>query len=549
MTAFFLLLCSTAVSMLVIPLACRIAPRIGMVDQPDPRKVHKAPVPRVGGWGIVAGALVPLAFLGYSDPLLQSFIAGALVLFIFGTWDDARQISHWPKFAGQIAAVALVVFWGDLYVTRLPFLDGDALSPLAGQLFTLVAMVGVINAINHSDGLDGLAAGETLLSLIAVGFLGYLTSARLVTDLALVTIGGIIGFLRYNTHPARVFMGDSGSQVLGFTTAFLVVYLVQKAHTAASAALPLLLLGLPIADIIAVLYQRVRGRMNWFKATRNHVHHRLLDLGFSHYQSVVLIYSLQAGLVTAAVLLRYAADLAVVATYFGVILALFALLVLAERSGWRLAHASRVRWASLSAWIGGVRRNASVQTTFVWAIALAVSGLILFAVFRSGTVPRDFGVLAAVATLLVLLTIASRRDFRNLALHLAVYVTVAFATYLLTTYPEGASARQMAGFGAAILVLAVVLGVFVRFLSDERFGTTPTDYLVGFALLAMLAFGVLGNQNFAASALLRFVTFSVVLFYACEVVIGYLKRWRSVLGSASLVALMVVAVRGLSTGI
>ncbi len=186
MTAFFLLVCSIATSMLVIPLAWRLAPHIGMVDQPDARKVHKLPVPRVGGWGIVAGCLLPLLLLGLSDPLLQSFMAGALVLFVFGAWDDARQISHWPKFGGQLLAVGLVVFWGGLYITRLPFIDGDALDPLAGKLFTMVAMVGVINAINHSDGLDGLAAGETLLSLIAVGFLGYLADAPLVAHLALV---------------------------------------------------------------------------------------------------------------------------------------------------------------------------------------------------------------------------------------------------------------------------------------------------------------------------------------------------------------------------
>ncbi|MEJ0099906.1 MAG: MraY family glycosyltransferase [Pseudomonadota bacterium] len=550
MTAFFLLVCSVAASMLVIPLAWRLAPRIGMVDQPDPRKVHKLPVPRVGGWGIVAGCLLPLLLLGTdSNPLLQSFMAGTLVLFAFGAWDDARQISHWPKFVGQVLAVGLVIFWGDLYITRLPFFDGDVLAPWAGRIFTMVAMIGVINAINHSDGLDGLAAGETLLSLIAVAFLGYLAGAPLVLHLALVVIGGIFGFLRYNTHPARVFMGDAGSQVLGFATGLLVVYLIQHANSAASAALPLLLLGLPIADICAVLYLRISGDMNWFKATRNHVHHRLLDLGFTHFQSVVVIYSLQACLVTAAVLLRYAPDLVVIGVYAIAITGLFTLLWRAERSGWQLTADAWRLPAQLSRILARLRHSARVQSGFVWTIAVTVSSLLLLAVFGSHQVPRDFGVFAGVAVLLAVMVALAYRAWQGMALRVIVYMTVAFATYLLTTYPTEAGVDLQQGFGAVIILLAVALGIFVRFVPDQSFGATPTDYLIAFALIALLAFGGIGTASTGLGAPLRFVTFSIVLFYGCEIIISHLQRWRSVLGSASLATLLVVAVRGLTTGI
>jgi UDP-GlcNAc:undecaprenyl-phosphate GlcNAc-1-phosphate transferase len=290
MTAFFFLILASAVSMLVIPVVARLAPRLGLIDTPDPRKVHTAPTPRIGGWGIALGTLVPLVLLFKFDPLLQSFVIGVAALFLFGVWDDARELGHWPKFVGQAIATGIVVFHGDLYVTRLPFVEGFSFAPLAGQLFTMVAMTGVINAINHSDGLDGLAGGETLLSLMAIAFLGHTASDGFVTGIALATIGGTLGFLRYNTHPAQVFMGDSGSQVLGFSLAFLVVDLSQVVNPAMSAAVPVLLLGLPIADILVVLYKRASGGMNWFRATRNHVHHRLLDLGFTHFESVVCIY-------------------------------------------------------------------------------------------------------------------------------------------------------------------------------------------------------------------------------------------------------------------
>jgi UDP-GlcNAc:undecaprenyl-phosphate/decaprenyl-phosphate GlcNAc-1-phosphate transferase len=548
MTAFFLLVTSIAASLLVIPMAWRLAPHIGMVDQPDARKVHQVPVPRVGGWGIVAGCMLPLLLLGASDPLLQSFVAGILVLFAFGAWDDARQISHWPKFAGQLIAAGLVVFWGDLYVTRLPFFDDAVLGEWSGRLFTMLAMVGVVNAINHSDGLDGLAAGETALSLVAVAFLGYLAGAPLVTNLALVVIGGIVGFLRYNTHPARVFMGDSGSQVLGFAIGLLVVYLVERANSAASAALPLLLLGLPIADICVVLYRRASGGMNWFKATRNHVHHRLLDLGFTHFQSVVVIYSFQACLVTAAVLLRYAPDVVVIAVYTLSIVGLFAALGYAERSGWRLTQQAWQLPAHLGARMAQLRENSRMQALFAWSIAAMVCFLMLFAVLRSGHVPRDFGVIASIAVLIALVAVAAHRAWQGLALRVAAYVTVAFATYLLTTYP-GSGDMLLRGYGIVIMVLAATLAIFVRFVSEKRFGVTPTDYLIAFAVIALVAFGSLAHEGGAIDAPLRFITFSIVLFYGCEIVISHMQRWRPVLGSASLAALVVLAVRGLTTGI
>jgi hypothetical protein len=138
-----------------------------------------------------------------------------------------------------------------------------------------------------------------------------------------------------------------------------------------------------------------------------------------------------------------------------------------------------------------------------------------------------------------------RSDWRDLALRITTYVTVVFATYLLTANPDMVGGAVLRAYGMAIVVLAVTLGVFVRFVSERRFGATPTDYLIVFAMIAMLAFSALGGRDAIANAPLSFITFSIVLFYGCEVVIGHLSRWRSVLGSASLVTLIVVAWRGL----
>jgi len=243
-----------AVSMAVIPLMIRLAPGLGMIDLPDPRKVHHAPIPRVGGMGIVIGALVPLFIWLSFTPLNNAILLGACILLIFGTWDDIKELGHYTKFIGQFAAAGVVVYYGGLYVVHFPFMGLDLLNPAIGKPFTVFAIVGMINAINHSDGLDGLAGGESLLSLAAISYLAYLYNGSEVLIIAAATIGGLFGFLRFNSHPARVFMGDGGSQFLGFIVAILAVFLTQKVNPVISPALPVLLLGLPIIDILVGVF-------------------------------------------------------------------------------------------------------------------------------------------------------------------------------------------------------------------------------------------------------------------------------------------------------
>ena len=265
--AFFTAL---AISMALTPVMIRIAPRIGMVDMPDPRKVHAVAVPRVGGIGIVLGALASVLLWVPLQPWIAAYVFGSAGLFVFGALDDALELGHYVKFVGQLIAVAALVYWGDLWISHLPFF-ADEVGPDIGKPFTMFALVGMINAINHSDGLDGLAGGESLLSLGCMAYLGYLAGGADFVVIVGAVAGGLIGFLRYNTHPARVFMGDAGSQFLGFTIGVLLVYVTQVAYPTSSAALPLLLLGLPLADILGVLFQRIRGRMHWFKIGRAHV--------------------------------------------------------------------------------------------------------------------------------------------------------------------------------------------------------------------------------------------------------------------------------------
>jgi UDP-GlcNAc:undecaprenyl-phosphate/decaprenyl-phosphate GlcNAc-1-phosphate transferase len=540
MNPFLALLLAAATSALVIPPLRRLAPHLGLMDQPDPRKVHAMPVPRVGGWGITAGVLIALPLLLEMSGTLLALLAGCLVLFVAGVWDDVRQISHWPKFLGQILAAGLVVYAGDLHVSRVPFI-GFELDPVLGKPLTMVAIIGVINAVNHSDGLDGLAAGESMLSLIAIAVLAGLVHDPVVMGVALVAMGALLGFLRYNSHPAQVFMGDAGSQVLGLVLAFLVVYLTQSAHTAVSAALPLLLLGLPIADILAVLFLRIRGRGHWFKATRNHVHHRLLDLGFSHFATVVIIYTVQALTVLGAVLLRYEADILVTMTYLLIVTLVFGGLVVGERRGWN-ASRGPVMKAIVRA-THGLQQLPNLQ---FWP-ALLVSAGTLVVVLASSIiavrVPHDIGVAALVLAAAMTGELLWRRSPASLVSRAISYAAVMFASYLLVYFPAWESQGSGAVVAIFIAGLAVAIAVHLRVAADSSFSSTPTDFLVALIALGALVLAASGAAVSSTPQAAKFLLYATVLMYAYEAA-SRLRQQRA-LQLCVLATLAVMSMRGL----
>jgi UDP-GlcNAc:undecaprenyl-phosphate/decaprenyl-phosphate GlcNAc-1-phosphate transferase len=539
---FIQLTLAIAVSMLTIPMVRRVAPLLGLVDMPDPRKVHTVPIPRVGGWGITLGILLPVVLALKLDPLLQSFLLGCLILFVFGVWDDARSIGHWAKFAGQLLAVGIVVFYGGLWVSRVPFIDGS-IPAVIGKPFTMFALIGVINAINHSDGLDGLAGGESILSLLALALLGHLSDNNpLILSIALTAIGGIVGFLRYNSHPAYVFMGDCGSQVLGFTLGFLVVYLTQVANTAVSAALPLLILGVPLADILSVLYQRIRGGMNWFMATRNHVHHRLLHVGFDHYETVVIIYSIQAAFVTSAVMARYESDVMVVLLYAFGIVALFFALALAERTGWRLRRPQGTE-SRLAIVIARFKASGAISRGPMLVIAAVTPLAMLLGALWVTQIPAEFSLAAAgVAAVLAIQLLWPRRS--PMLLRVALYATAMFPAGLLITEPSVTPRIANTLVTAVIVLLALAIVAYMRLGGKRRFQTTPTDYLIVCGIAALIVFG---GIDVSSRNVVEAVLFGTVLMYASEILVGSdpPARQRRWLEGASIAALLLISFRGL----
>lgn len=531
------------ISMVMIPIMVRLAPRFGLMDRPNERKVHAIPVPRVGGIGIVIGVLVPVVFLLPMDNLVRAYVLGALVLFLFGLWDDISEIGHYPKFVGQLIAVMIVVLYGDLYVVSFPFVPGGEISPILGIPFTILALVGMINAINHSDGLDGLAGGESLFSLGATALLAVFARDAVALTIALTVIGGILGFLRYNTHPARVFMGDSGSQFLGYTLGFLAILLTQIVDTELSPAVPLLLLGLPIIDIIAVLWKRAHARSNLFRATRNHIHHRLLDLGFVHQESVIIIYSLQMIFVTSGVLLRYESNWLITGVYISLCLAVFFMLNLAERSGFNMELRRRNKSQPKVIDQNLIRRVLVVIPRRV--LAIGIPAYLVGTSLAVSRVPHDFGAMSLVVLSLLVVELFVGNDPRSLMRRALIYITVVFIGFLGVKYsPSWADSLEPAKV-VFFTFTAVAFVAAVKFSPRRRkieFRTTATDFLVMLVLLAAL---VITKGNLWGKEGTTFIVEMGVIFYGCELLVTETRGRWTLLSTAALVTAAILAYRGL----
>jgi len=334
MIYFSTLLISLFLTIAVTPIARQFCLRIRAVDIPGGRKIHEAPVPKGGGLAMAVGASVPVILWAVPDGFVKALITGAALVLAFGLMDDLRPLSWKAKFAGQVGAALTVVLWGGIEIRNLGEIWEYRLPDYVAIPLTVIVIVGVTNAVNLSDGLDGLAGGICLLGFACMAYLGYVAENLTVTVLALAVAGAIFGFLRFNTHPATLFMGDAGSQFLGFMAVCLALKLTQG-NTPLSPLLPLVMLGFPILDTIAVMTERISLGQSPFHPDNKHFHHRLLRLGFFHTEAVAIIYALQAGLVSAAVLFRYHSEWLLLAGY-----AVFAAFVtggflLADRTGFK----------------------------------------------------------------------------------------------------------------------------------------------------------------------------------------------------------------------
>ena len=292
------------------PLVRRLAFKIGAIDVPkDKRRVHKKPTPRIGGIAMVFGFAV--AALCFAEPSRQmlGLMLGLLIIFVMGVIDDCKELGAKLKFVIQIIAALVVIFVGNIKISVFtnPNLFSDnpywILPTWLSVTVTVLWIVFITNAVNFIDGLDGLAAGVSAIMSVSLVFIAVRAGEYTTAVLGIALMGSCFGFLPFNFNPAKIFMGDSGSTFLGFMLATLSIQGVFKSYAVISFAVPLLILGLPLFDASFAMIRRILSGQSPMKADRGHLHHRLIDMGFSQKQTVFILYAISGVLGIAAVLL------------------------------------------------------------------------------------------------------------------------------------------------------------------------------------------------------------------------------------------------------
>jgi UDP-GlcNAc:undecaprenyl-phosphate/decaprenyl-phosphate GlcNAc-1-phosphate transferase len=539
--ALVVFLSAALLSLILVPPLIRLAFRFQFIDAPDARKVHVAPIPRIGGLAMVAGAVVPLLVWLSLDAQIVSFLLGVGVIALFGVWDDRVDLNYRIKFAGQFIAAAIPIFLGDVVIRTIPLGPEEGLPDLVAYPLTLLFVVGITNAVNLSDGLDGLAGGVALLSLTVIALLAYLGDGQQLMVMALAVCGAIFGFLRYNTHPASIFMGDTGSQFLGFSLGVLTILLVQSVNTALSPVLLILILGLPILDTASVMYQRLREGRSPFSPDKNHLHHKLLSSGLHHYEAVTAIYLLQSLFLGAALLLRYESDSLLLLIYVLICFTVFLLIRLVRRA--RLVVNGPVEdHSTLAKLVASVRYHPWFVEGPLKLLGIAVPAFLLLGSLIVPMVPSDFGSLALAffALLLIRLLLGYRAWF--IFLRLMIFVAIAFVVYLLevSTLMEGEGVSLFSLLLFASLGMALMLSI--RYRMGDQFRVTPSDFLL---IIGMLSMGMIPVEIRETYHLIPVVVKLVILFYCAELILKAMSSRWSPLPLAALAALGILAVRGL----
>ncbi|CAM5191264.1 UDP-GlcNAc:undecaprenyl-phosphate GlcNAc-1-phosphate transferase OS=Ureibacillus acetophenoni OX=614649 GN=SAMN05877842_101160 PE=4 SV=1 [Ureibacillus acetophenoni] len=289
------LLVAFIASILLTPLVKRLAFKIGAVDAPNHRKVHSRIMPRLGGLAIYLSFVIGLLILRPESEYTIAIVLAATIIIITGILDDMYEISAKAKMLGQLVAALIIVFYGDIQIDmiNLPF-GGEMDFGLLSIPLTILWIVGITNAINLIDGLDGLAAGVSTIALITLSTMAFIMGNNpFVLAVAALLAFSTLGFLVFNFHPAKIFMGDTGALFLGFMIAVLSL-LGFKNVTVVSFIIPVIMLGVPISDTFFAIVRRLRNGQKWSDPDKSHLHHRLIDIGFSHRQTVLIIYGIAA---------------------------------------------------------------------------------------------------------------------------------------------------------------------------------------------------------------------------------------------------------------
>jgi UDP-GlcNAc:undecaprenyl-phosphate GlcNAc-1-phosphate transferase len=298
-------LVAALVALAATPLAARLAKGLGAVDRPSDRRIHREPTPRLGGLAILCGFLVPVLFYLPEDSGARALVTGAVLVAALGAVDDIWGLSPAVKLCGQVACAAVPVAAGlTIDHVTLPFVGVGDLG-WAQYPLTIIWFVALMNMINFTDGMDGLAAGITVLGAATFAVLAASLGRADPAIMAAALAGACAAFLVFNFHPAKVFMGDAGSMLLGFVIAGVAVSGVVKTSAAIAIVAPLVVLAIPILDTSFVIMKRLKHGLPVYSADRSHFHHRFFTIGWSQRKTVLALYGWCALMCAVALTLRF----------------------------------------------------------------------------------------------------------------------------------------------------------------------------------------------------------------------------------------------------
>ncbi|MDR3730274.1 MAG: MraY family glycosyltransferase [Oscillospiraceae bacterium] len=306
---FLALVVSLVISFLTSPVVKNFAYKVGAIDVPkDARRMHKVPIPRLGGLAIFFGFIVGILLFDKIDRQMQGILLGAVVIVVLGVVDDITPLPAKLKFVVQIIAALIPVFHGVVIkaVSNPNLLSDNAywqMGNISSVVITVLWIVAITNSVNLIDGLDGLAVGVSTISATTVLVISLLVSDLQVAIAMAALVGACAGFMPYNLNPAKMFMGDTGATFLGYILATMSIQGLFKFYAIISFAVPFLILGLPIFDTAFAFIRRIAHGQSPMQADRSHVHHRLIDMGLNQKQAVATLYVISAILGLSAVVL------------------------------------------------------------------------------------------------------------------------------------------------------------------------------------------------------------------------------------------------------
>lgn len=544
MTIVPTLILSLLTTIVLIPLILRLAVKYELYDVPDERRVHVKPIPRIGGIAMSIGVFISLLLYGPLDTTMRAYLAGALIIVVISLYDDLKGLDFKVKFAAQIAAAIIAVAYGGVRVANLgDLLPAEmVLNEWIAVFLTIVAIVGVTNAINLADGLDGLAGGICLLCFICIGYLAYLEENANIVIAATALSGVIFGFLRFNTHPAVLFMGDTGSQLLGFSAGFLSLSLTQG-QTALSPLLPLIILGFPILDTVMVMSERIAGGRSPFVADKNHFHHKLMRIGFFQTEAVFLIYIIQAFMVVSAYLLRYHSEWLILGLYLVFSSVIVTVFYLACNRDWKMPRSHFIDNV-VKMRLKKLKESGFFIRIIFKPVEIGITLLLILLCFVSTQPPVYLSISSAFAVVVFSLVWFFKREWAKRLLLLLLYLFIPFMIYLSETNNESwinqMNETVLNAYNLSFFVLGG-LGLLVLRVTRRRngFRVTPMDFLVLFVAVGIFFLPELW-AGFRLSAIK-----TIILFFTYEIIMGESRDKIGTVALSAVVAFSIVAVRGL----